>query len=332
MQRAPPNTMALDHDKIKALALTVLDTEAQAIEALKTRVGEAFFEACRLLHDCKGRVVLMGIGKSGHIANKIASTLASTGSPAFYIHPAEAGHGDFGMLCRDDVAVLVSHSGETDEVNVLLAPLKDLKIPVIALTGEPNSTLGKAATTCLDCGVSQEACPLGLAPTASTAAALAMGDALATALLLTKGFTPDDFARTHPGGRLGRRLILRVESLMRTGDAIPTVPAGTPLMDALWETSAKGLGMTLVTDADGRVVGIFTDGDLRRAVDKRVDVHATPIDAVMTRDFHSARVGELAIEVLAVMEAKKINSMPVLDEDGELAGALNLHILLHAGL
>ncbi len=324
--------MALDQDKIKELALTVLDTEARAIEALKTRVGDAFFDACRLLHDCKGRVVLMGIGKSGHIANKIASTLASTGSPAFYIHPAEAGHGDFGMLCRDDVAVLVSHSGETDEVNALLAPLKNLEIPIIALTGDPDSTLGETATVCLNCGIAQEACPLGLAPTASTTAALAMGDALATALLQTKGFTPDDFARTHPGGRLGRRLLLRVESLMRTGDAVPVVPVGTPLIDALCEMSAKGLGMTLVTGADRRVAGIFTDGDLRRTIDKRTDVHATPIDAVMTKDFHSARVGELATEALVVMEAKKINSMPVLDENGELAGALNLHILLHAGL
>lgn len=324
--------MAFDHDKIQELALTVLDTEAKAIEALKARVGDAFLEACRLLHDCKGRIALMGIGKSGHIANKIASTLASTGSPAFYIHPAEAGHGDFGMLRRDDVVVLISHSGETDEVNALLAPLKSLKIPIIALTGEPDSTLGRTATVCLNCGIAQEACPLGLAPTASTTAALAMGDALATALLQTKGFTPDDFARTHPGGRLGRRLILRIESLMRTGDAVPTVPAGTPLKDALWEMSAKGLGMTLVTGADGRIAGVFTDGDLRRAMDKRTDVHTTPIETVMTRDFHSARVGELAIEALAEMEAKKINSMPVLDEDGELVGAVNLHRLPHAGL
>ncbi len=324
--------MTFDRDKIKEMALAVLDTEARTVEALKPRIGENFFTACRYLHDCDGRIVLMGIGKSGHIANKIASTLASTGSPAFYIHPAEAGHGDFGMLCRGDVAVLISNSGETDEVSALLAPLKNLNIPIIALTGNPDSTLGEAATACLDIGIQEEACPLGLAPTASTTAALAMGDALAIALLQTKGFTPDDFARAHPGGQLGRRLILRVENLMRTGDDVPTVSPETLLADALCEMSAKGLGMTLVADAGGRVVGIFTDGDLRRALDQHADVHATAIEAVMTRSFHAIKVGDLAVEALALMESKNINSMPVLDERGDLAGALNMHTLLHAGL
>ncbi len=324
--------MTLEHDKIKELALAVLDTEALAVAALKPRIDERFFRACQCLHDCEGRIVLMGIGKSGHIANKIASTLASTGSPAFYIHPAEAGHGDLGMLCHGDVAVLISNSGETDEINTLLAPLRGLKTPIIALTGDPDSTLGKAATVCLDIGIEQEACPLGLAPTASTTAALAMGDALAISLLHAKGFTPDDFARAHPGGQLGRRLILRVENLMHTGDGIPAVFPGTLLVDALCEMSAKGLGMTLVTDGDGRVVGIFTDGDLRRAMDKRADVHTTPIEAMMTRDFHSIKVRDLAVEALTLMESKKINSMPVFDEHGQLAGVLNMHTLLRAGL
>ncbi len=321
-----------DYDQTLALARAVIDTEARAVAALKARIDERFFKACERLHACSGRIVLLGIGKSGHVANKIASTLASTGSPAFYIHPAEAGHGDFGMLCRGDAAVVVSNSGETDEINALLAPLKGLKIPIIALTGSPNSTLGKAASVCLDVGIEQEACPLGLAPTASTTAALAMGDALATALLQAKGFTPDDFARAHPSGRLGRRLSLRVENLMHTGSEVPTVAAGTLLVDALCEMSAKGLGMTLVTGTDGRIAGIFTDGDLRRAMDRRTDVHTTPVETVMTADFHSITVGGFAIEALALMESKKINSMPVLDARGELAGALNMHTLLRAGL
>ena len=323
--------MALNRDKTKELALTVLDIEARAVAGLKERVDAQFLKACELLHNCTGRVVLMGIGKSGHVANKIASTLASTGSPAFYIHPADAGHGDFGMLCRGDVAVLISHSGETDEVNTLLTPLNAHEIPIIALTGNPGSTLGKSAAVCLDTGIRREACPLGLAPTASTTAALAMGDALALSLLQARGFTPEDFARAHPGGQLGRRLTLCVESLMRTGDDVPTVVPGTLLTDALCEMSAKGLGMTLVTDG-GRVIGIFTDGDLRRAMDKRLDLRSTPIEAMMTRDFQSVRVGDLAVEALALMESKRINSMPVLDEEGALAGALNFHILLHAGL
>ena len=324
--------MALDHNKLKEFALAALDAEARAVAALKTRIDKPFFNACEYLHDCSGRIVLMGIGKSGHVANKIASTLASTGSPAFYIHPAEAAHGDLGMLCRGDVAVIVSSSGETDEINVLLAPMRELGIPIIALTGNPDSTLGTASDAWLDVSIEQEACPLGLAPTASTTAALAMGDALAATLLQAKGFTPDDFARTHPSGRLGRRLILRVENLMRTGDDVPTVSEGTLLVDALCEMSAKGLGMTLVTGADGGVAGIFTDGDLRRAMDQRADVHKTPVEKVMTRSFHSVKIGDFAIDALVLMESRKINSMPVLDEHGELAGALNMHALLRAGL
>ena len=324
--------MALDHNKIKASALAVLNTEMRAIETLKTRIDDQFFSACEYLYHCKGRIVLMGIGKSGHIANKIASTLASTGSPSFYIHPAEAAHGDFGMLCRGDVAVLISNSGETDEISALIAPLKNIDTPIIALTGHPDSTLGKAAAVCLNIDIQQEACPLGLAPTASTTATLALGDALAVALLECKGFTPEDFAHAHPGGQLGRRLILRVESLMHTGDHVPTIAPATRLVDALCEMTAKGLGMTLVTDTDGKVIGIFTDGDLRRTMDRHADIHTTAIETVMTRNFYTATVGDLAVEVLQLMESKRINSIPILNEQGELAGALNMHVLLHAGL
>ena len=324
--------MTLDRDKTRKLALAVLDTEARAIEALKARIDKTFLKACEYLHGCKGRIVLMGIGKSGHVANKIASTLASTGSPAFYIHPAEAAHGDFGMLCRGDVAMVVSHSGETAEINVLLAPLQSLKIQIIVLTGNPGSTLSKAASVCLHVGIEHEACPLGLAPTASTTAALAMGDALAAALLEARGFTPDDFARVHPSGQLGRRLNLRVGNLMHTGGDIPIVSTGTLLVDALCEMSAKGLGMTLVIGDDSRIAGIFTDGDLRRAMDRRTDVHTTLIEAAMTINFRSIKVGSFAFDALSLMESEKINSMPVLNESDELVGALNLHTLLRAGL
>ena len=324
--------MVLDQKKIKELALTVLDTEAYAVKELKKRIDKKFFKACQYLHDCKGRIVLMGIGKSGHIANKIASTLASTGNPAFYIHPTEAGHGDFGMLCQNDVAVLISYSGETDEVNALIDPLKTLGIHIIALAGNPNSTLGKNATVCLDTSIKKEACPLGLAPTASTTATLAMGDALALSLLQAKNFTPTDFARTHPKGQLGRRLILRVETLMYKNDDIPQVSRDTLLINALLEMSTKGLGMTLISDNDNQVVGIFTDGDLRRAIDNQVNVHTTPIEMVMTKKFQSVTLGDFAIDALAKMESQKINSMPVLDNQGKLVGALNIHILLHAGL
>ena len=324
--------MTLNHDQIKELACTVLDTEVLAVKALKPRIDKSFFQACQYLYDCKGRIVLMGIGKSGHVANKIASTLASTGSPAFYIHPAEAGHGDFGMLCHGDTAVLISNSGETKEINALLTPLKNMQIPIIALTGHLDSTLGKMAAVCLDTSIEKEACPLGLAPMASTTATLAMGDTLAVVLQQAKGFTTEDFARTHPGGQLGRRLTLRVENLMSTGDDVPMVSPDTLLIDALCEMSAKNAGMTLITEGRSRVVGIFTDGDLRRAMDQRTDVHITPITEVMTRDFYSIKVGELAVEALKLMESKKINSMPVLDERGELAGSLTIHTLLQAGL
>lgn len=321
----------MDFEAVKKIATTVLAAEADAVAALKERIGRDFFDACVALHECRGRIVLMGVGKSGHIANKIASTLASTGSPAFYIHPTEAGHGDFGMLRPEDVAVVVSNSGETEELNMLLPPLKRMQIAVIALTGNAASKLARAADIRLDIGVAGEACPLGLAPTSSSMAALAMGDALAAALLNAKGLTAEDFARMHPGGRLGRRLLLRLGDLMRTGERIPSVPPDTPLTDALCEMSAKGLGMTVVVDA-GAPVGVFTDGDLRRALDRRIDIHATPISAVMTRDFKRMSPDDLAVEALNLMETHAINSAPVVDADGKLVGALNLQDLLHAGL
>lgn len=324
--------MKFEFDEVKKLAVAVLDTEADAIRALRGRIDENFYRACRLLNECAGRIVLMGIGKSGHIANKITSTLASTGSTAFYIHPAEAGHGDLGMISGDDVIVVLSHSGETAEINSLLPSLKRLRTPLIVLTGNCDSTLGRAADVCLDTAVEQEACPLGLAPTASTAAALAMGDALAIALLSNRDFTAEDFARSHPGGHLGKRLILKVADLMRTGDAIPRVPPGAQLTDALYEMSRKGLGMTLVVDDAGTVHGLFTDGDLRRALDNDTDIMGATIDTVMTRAFHSIGRDDLAVEALNLMEAKKISSMPVFDDRKTLVGALNMHDLLGAGL
>ena len=321
-----------EFDKLAKLAIAVLDTEARAISDLRERIDEDFHRACRLLGECAGRIIVTGIGKSGHIANKITSTLASTGSAAFYVHPAEAGHGDLGMIGDGDVILALSHSGETDEINALLPALKRLRTPLIALTGNCDSTLGRAADVCLNTAVREEACPLGLAPTASTAAALAMGDALAVALMSDAGFTAEDFARSHPGGHLGRRLLLRVGDLMRTGDALPKVAPGTPLTDALYEMSRKGLGMTLVVDAAGAVRGLFTDGDLRRALDDGIDVASAVIDDVMTREFHSIGGDRLAVEALNLMETKLINSMPVLDERRALIGALNVHDLLRAGL
>ena len=319
-------------EDLKKLAIAVLDTEARAISDLRGRIDENFHRACRLLGECRGRIIVTGIGKSGHVANKITSTLASTGSAAFYVHPAEAGHGDLGMIGGDDVILALSHSGETGEINALLPALKRLRTPLIAVTGNCDSTLGRAADVCLNTAVREEACPLGLAPTASTAAALAMGDALAVAVMSDAGFTAEDFARSHPGGRLGRRLLLRVGDLMRTGDALPKVAPGTPLTDALYEMSRKGLGMTLVVDEAGEVRGLFTDGDLRRALDNGTDVASALIDDVMTREFHSIGCDELAVEALNLMETKLINSMPVFDERRALIGALNVHDLLRAGL
>lgn len=314
------------------LGRAVLETEAAALTALLPRIDAEFARACRLLLDCQARVVVIGMGKSGHVAGKLAATLASTGTPAFFVHPGEASHGDLGMITADDVVIALSNSGETDEINQLLPLIKRLGIELVAITGNPASTLARAASVHLDVSVDREACPLGLAPTASTTASLAMGDALAIALLDARGFTSEDFARSHPGGRLGRRLLLRITDLMHAGDATPQVSPDTPLAGALLEMTRKGLGMTAVVDAEERVIGIFTDGDLRRALDEGVDVHDTPIEAVMTANPRLAAQDQLAAEALALMEQHSINALLVTDADGRLTGALNMHDLLRAGV
>jgi len=295
------------------------------------RIDGAFSRACEVLLACSGRVVCMGMGKSGHVARKIAATLASTGTPAFYVHPAEAGHGDLGMMTDADVALALSYSGESEEILTLLPALRRQGNALIALTGRAGSALAREADVHLDVGVLEEACPLQLAPTASTTAALAMGDALAVALLEARGFTADDFARSHPAGALGRRLLLRISDIMHTGSAVPAVAASASLGDALLEVSGKRLGMTAVTDAEGRLIGLFTDGDLRRALaDRQLNVHTTPIAEVMTRNPVTIASTALAMEAARLMEVHKINALLVLDEARRVVGALNVHDLLRA--
>ena len=312
----------------------VLATEAAAVAALESRLGDAFARACALLLACEGRVVVTGMGKSGHVGSKIASTLASTGSPAFFLHPAEASHGDIGMITARDVVLAISNSGETDELLTILPIIKRLDVPLIALTGKHESTLSRYATVVLDVSVAVEACPLNLAPTASTTATLAMGDALAIAVLEARGFTEEDFARSHPGGSLGRRLLLHVEDVMRKGDELPMVGPDTPLGAGLLEMSRKGLGMTTVVDEERRVLGIFTDGDLRRALDREVDVHRTLMRDVMTTRCKLAEPRMLAAEAVHMMETHRITALPVVDSLAEprLVGALNVHDLLRAGV
>jgi arabinose-5-phosphate isomerase len=328
-----PPVHQMDADKLKRLGRAVIETEQAAVSALLLRVDERFVEACRHLLACEGRVVVTGMGKSGHIGDKIAATLASTGTPAFFVHPGEASHGDLGMITRKDVVLALSNSGETEEILTILPIIKRLDVPLITLTGNPNSRLARAAAANLDVSVAKEACPLGLAPTASTTAALVMGDALAIALLEARGFTEEDFARSHPGGRLGRRLLLRIEDVMHTGETIPRVRRGAPLAEALLEMTRKGLGMTTVVDEAGRVVGIFTDGDLRRLLDHgEVRIHELGIDKVMIPDCTTVAPERLAAEALELMERMRINALPVVDGEGCLCGALNMHDLLRAGV
>jgi arabinose-5-phosphate isomerase len=308
----------------------VLRTEADAVAALEHRLGTDFAAACRLLLACRGRIVVTGMGKSGHVGNKIAATLASTGSPAFFVHPAEAIHGDIGMITADDVVLALSNSGETDELLTILPVIKRLDVPLVALTGNRESTLSRYATVTLDVSVPAEACPLNLAPTASTTATLAMGDALAVAVLEARGFTEEDFARSHPGGSLGRRLLLHVEDVMRKGEELPRVGPSTLLSAGLLEMSRKGLGMTTIVDEAQRVLGIFTDGDLRRALDRQLDVHATRMDQVMTVKCKVAHPRMLAAEAVHLMETHRITSLPVVDDERRLVGALNVHDLLRA--
>ncbi len=321
-----------DTANLLRLARQVLETEAAAITALVPRLDEHFSEACRLLLACRGRVVVMGMGKSGHVGNKIAATLASTGTPAFYVHPGEASHGDMGMITGEDVVLALSNSGETGELIIILPLIKRLGVKLVALTGQSSSTLAKAADVNLDVSVAQEACPLNLAPTASTTAALAMGDALAVSLLSTRGFTEEDFARSHPGGSLGRRLLLRVQDIMHTGETVPAVAEGALLSQALVEMTRKGLGMTAIVDPRNHVAGIFTDGDLRRTLEKEVNVHRTKIDEVMTRRCTTVAPETLAGEALHLMESHRFNALLVVAPGGVLVGALNMHDLLRAGV
>ena len=324
--------MEFDPETILETARRALRIEAEAVAALCDRLGSPFVTTCRICCDCRGRVVVTGIGKSGHVAGKIAATLASTGTPAFFLHPAEASHGDLGMITAADAVLAVSSSGETREILTLLPLFRRMGVPLVAMTGSPDSTLAREATAVLDIRVPAEACPLNLAPTASTTAALAMGDALAVALLHLRGFTEEDFARSHPGGTLGRRLLLRVEDVMRTGEAVPRVAPDTLLSASLLEMSRKGLGMTAVVEHDGRVAGIFTDGDLRRLFDRGVDVRTTRIGEVMTRDARTIGAHELAAEAVHLMERHRITALLVVDAGRRLQGALNVHDLLRNGV
>ncbi len=314
------------------LGLAVVQTEAKAINDLTSRIDENFAKACRLLLSCEGRIVVVGMGKSGHVGNKIAATLASTGSPAFFVHPGEASHGDLGMITLKDVVLALSYSGETDEITLLLPFIKRLGIPLVALTGNPNSTLAKAANIHLDISVHKEACPLGLAPTSSTTAALVMGDALAIAMLEARGFTAEDFALAHPNGSLGRRLLLRVADVMRSGDAIPKVTPDTKLIHTLVEMSQKAMGMTTVLNTEDQLLGIFTDGDLRRAIDRKIDIHHTPIGDIMVKNCKTIPHSMLAAEALNIMETYKITVLIIVDTDNKVIGALHMHDLLRAGV
>jgi arabinose-5-phosphate isomerase len=320
------------NNQYRTAALRAIRIERSAIEALMDRIDDDFERACSVIMDCSGRVVVTGMGKSGHIGNKIAATLASTGTPAFFVHPGEASHGDLGMITSQDVVLAISNSGNTSEVLTILPLIKRMGAPLISMTGNAGSTLAREAVANLDISVAEEACPLGLAPTSSTTATLVMGDALAVALLEARGFSAEDFALSHPGGSLGRRLLLRVSDIMHTGDQLPRVPEDTTLGAALLEISRKGLGMTTVVSRDGDLAGIFTDGDLRRSLDKSLDIHNTLIRDVMTRNGKTIKANHLAAEALNIMEETKINALPVTDEQNRLVGAINMHDLLRAGV
>ena len=324
MNQIQPSAQALD------LARQVLRIEADAVLALADRIDGAFLQALRLILNCRGRVIVSGMGKSGHVARKIASTMASTGTPAYFVHPAEASHGDLGMITRDDVLLALSNSGESEELLRIIPLVKRQAARLITMTGAPTSTLAREADVHLDAGVEQEACPHNLAPTASTTAALALGDALAVALLDARGFGPDDFARSHPGGSLGRRLLTHVRDVMRTGDGVPTVSSQTGVTDAILAMSRGGLGLVAVLDDQERTLGIFTDGDLRRAFEKRVDLLSARIDSVMHVRPRTIGPDRLAVEAVEMMERYRINALLVVDTDGRLLGALNMHDLFTA--
>lgn len=314
------------------LGKAVIETELAAIQALTSRIDHNFTKACQLLLACKGRIVVMGMGKSGHIGNKIAATLASTGTPAFFVHPGEAHHGDMGMITTQDVALVISNSGETPELICIVPFIKRLGIPMIVLSGQKKSSLAKAATVNIDVSVEKEACPLGLAPTASTTATLVMGDALAIAILEARGFTPDDFALFHPGGSLGRRLLLHVGEIMHTGNEVPTVSEDCLLFQALFEITRKTLGMTIILNSEGTISGIFTDGDLRRTLDQQRDLRTTKIADVMTRNCITIPPKMLAAEALQIMELHKITALVVTDQSRLPLGVIHMHDLLRAGV
>ena len=319
-------------EHLLALARQVLDIEADALRALSTRLDHDFATAVQLILACTGRVVVSGMGKSGHIGGKIAATLASTGTPAFFMHPGEASHGDLGMIAPNDVVLALSNSGESNEIVSIVPLIKRRGAKLIAMTGNPNSTMAREADAHLNAAVDKEACPLNLAPTASTTAALALGDALAVALLDARGFSADDFARTHPGGSLGRRLLIHVRDVMHTGDALPAIDRDASLKAALLEMTQKGLGMTAVVDAAGKVAGVFTDGDLRRALEHALDLQQARVTDLMTHTPKTIRADELAVAAVEKMETLKINGLLVVDDDNMLVGALNMHDLLKAGV
>ena len=321
-----------DREKICKLGRAVIEIESKMIKSLLDRIDDQFAQACCLLLGCEGKVIVMGMGKSGHIAKKIAATFASTGTPAFFIHPGEAKHGDFGMITNKDTLLVISNSGETEEILCILPFIKRLNIPLITLTGKPQSSLAKAATISIDVSVEQEACPLGLAPTSSTTAALVMGDALAISLLEHRGFTAEDFALSHPGGSLGRRLLLRVEDLMQTGDHIPKIDENTVLKSALMEISQKKLGMTTVIEKNAGLVGILTDGDVRRAFDNNADVYSTPVHQVMTKKPRIISSDTLAAEALNIMNNNKITALIITNEENHPIGVIHLHDILRAGV
>ncbi len=318
-------------NKLRSSALRTIDIESQSILELKTRIDSAFEGACELIMASPGRVAILGIGKSGHVGRKIAATLASTGTPAVFVHPAEAGHGDLGMITEQDVVVAISNSGTTEEIMTLLPVLKRKGIPLIGLTGATESPLAHECRYVLDVGVKEEACPLGLAPTSSTTAALVMGDALAMALLEARGFTEEDFAISHPGGRLGRKLLVKVEDIMHSGDSIPRVTAHTSLADALVEMSRKGFGMTTVVEAE-ESIGVFTDGDLRRCLDAGKNLHATRVADVMSANFKHITASALAAEAANLMQKSQVYVLVVTDSDHRLSGILKMHDLLQANV
>lgn len=324
--------MTVEHDKLKRLALAVLDTEIEAVTALRERINEHFLKACDFMLACSGRIVVIGMGKSGHIGGKIAATLASTGTPAFFVHPGEASHGDMGMITSKDVVLALSNSGETSEILTILPLIKRLGVPLIAMSGKPHSTLAKCASAHIDVSVEREACPLGLAPTSSTTAALVMGDALAVALLEARGFTAEDFAMSHPGGLLGRRLLLHVSDIMHTGNDVPQVEESVLISEALIEMSAKGLGMTAVTNHQAEIIGIFTDGDLRRVLAQEINIHTQPLSNYVSRNCKTGHPDMLAAEALELMQRFKINALLISDDKQQLQGAINMHDLLRAGV